>query len=94
MTIPPRSHPCGDGTPDFKGPPPPPPPVLSFHTERGKVKIKWNGKASERTRDSFNGRLDFEGYRIYMSRTGRSDDYALLGSYDKIDYKIYKLNRA
>jgi hypothetical protein len=37
--------------------------------------------------------LDFEGYRIYMSRTGRSDDYALLGSYDKIDYKIYRLNR-
>jgi hypothetical protein len=86
-------HPSGDGTPDFKGPPPPPPPVLSFQTERGKVKIKWNGKASERTRDSFNGRVDFEGYRIYMSRTGRSDDYALLGSFDKIDYKIYKLNR-
>jgi hypothetical protein len=86
-------HPSGDGTPDFKGPPPPPPPVLSFQTERGKVKIRWNGKASERTRDSFNGRLDFEGYRIYMSRTGRSDDYALLGSYDKIDYKIYRLNR-
>jgi hypothetical protein len=89
----PDVYPCGDGIPDFKGPPPPPPPVLSFQTERGKVKISWNGKASERTRDSFNGRLDFEGYRIYMSRTGRSDDYALLGSYDKIDYKLYKLNR-
>jgi hypothetical protein len=86
-------HPCGDGTPDFKGPPPPPPPVLSFQTERGKVKIRWSGMASERTRDFFNGRLDFEGYRLYMSRTGRSDDYALLGSYDKIDYKIYTLNR-
>jgi hypothetical protein len=85
--------PCGDGTPDFKGPPPPPSPVLSFHTERGKVKISWNGKATERTRDSFNGSLDFEGYRIYMSRSGLTNDYALLGSYDKIDYKIYKLNR-
>jgi len=86
--------PCGDGIPDFKGPPPPPSPVLSFRTERGKVKIGWNGKATERTRDSFNGRLDFEGYRVYMSRTGLPDDYALLGSHDKIDYKIYKLNRA
>ena len=85
--------PCGDGIPDFKGPPPPPSPVLSFRTERGKVKISWNGKATERTRDSFNGSLDFEGYRIYMSRTGLTDDYALLGSHDKIDYKIYKLNR-
>jgi hypothetical protein len=90
----PDVSPCGDGTPDFKGPPPPPPPVLSFQTERGKVKIKWNGKVSEKSRDSFNGRLDFEGYRIYMSRTGRSDDYALLGSYDKEDYKIYWLNKA
>jgi hypothetical protein len=86
-------YPCGDGIPDFTGPPPPPSPVLSFETERGKVKIRWNGKVTERTRDSFNGRLDFEGYRIYMSRTGRTDDYALLGSYDKVDYRIYKLNR-
>jgi hypothetical protein len=86
-------YPCGDGIPDFTGPPPPPAPVLKFQTERGKVKIRWNGKATEMTRDYFNGRLDFEGYRIYMSRSGRSDDYALLGSYDKIDYKIYKLNR-
>jgi hypothetical protein len=85
--------PCGDGIADFKGPPPPPSPRLSFHTEKGKVKISWNGKATERTRDSFNGRLDFEGYRIYMSRSGLPDDYALVGSYDKADYKLYKLNR-
>jgi len=85
--------PCGDGIPDFKGPPPPLSPTLSFETELCKVKIRWNGKITERTRDSFNGRLDFEGYRIYASRTGFPDDYALLGSYDKIDYKLYKLNR-
>jgi hypothetical protein len=84
--------PCGDGIPDFKGPPPSPSPVLSFKTERGKVKISWNGKATERFRDPFNGRVDFEGYRIYMSRSGLPDDYALLGSYDKVDYKVYKLN--
>jgi hypothetical protein len=88
-----QDHPCGDGIPDFTGPPPPPSPVLHFQTERGKVKIRWDGRVTERTRDSFNGRLDFEGYRIYMSRTGRVDDYALLGSYDKVDYKIHKLNR-
>jgi hypothetical protein len=82
-----------DGIPDFKGPPPPPSPQLSFETERGKVRIKWNGMATEKNRDSFNGRVDFEGYRIYMSRTGLPDDYALLGSFDKVDYKIHKLNR-
>lgn len=85
--------PCGDGTPDFKGPPPPVVPTLNFETSRGKVKVKWNGKLTERGRDSFNGRIDFEGYRIYMSRTGLVDDYALLSSSDKVDYKIYKLNR-
>jgi hypothetical protein len=86
-------YPCGDGVPDFTGPPPPRSPILRFETEKGKVKIKWNGQATERTRDSFNGRLDFEGYKIYMSRTENPDDYALIGSFDKKDYKIYKLNR-
>jgi hypothetical protein len=86
-------YPCGDGIPDFKGPPPPPVPSLSFETGKGKVKVKWNGKLTERSRDSFNNRIDFEGYRIYMSRTGATEDYALLGSYDKKDFKIYKLNR-
>ena len=85
--------PCGDNQPDFKGPPPPPVPTLSFETQKGKVKVKWNGKVTEKTRDSFNGRKDFEGYRIYMSRTGLTDDYALLGSYDRVDYKIYQRNR-
>ena len=85
--------PCGDGIPDFKGPPPPTPPILSFDTKKGKVKIKWNGKLTEKSRDSFNYRVDFEGYKVYMSRTGLPEDYALLGSYDRIDYKIYKINR-
>jgi hypothetical protein len=88
-----RDLPCGDGIPDFTGPPPPSVPSLSFETTKGKVKIKWNGKATERGRDSFNTRRDFEGYRVYMSRTGAVEDYALLGSYDKVDYKIWKLNR-
>ena len=86
-------YPCGDGEPDFKGPPPPPVPTLSFETQKGKVKVKWNGKLTEKGRDSFNGRKDFEGYRVYMSRTGAVEDYALLGSYDRIDYKIYLRNR-
>jgi len=87
-------YPCGDGIPDFKGPPPPPSPTLSFETRKGKVKVRWNGKFTEKSRDSFNDRVDFEGYRVYMSRTGAVEDYALLGSYDKVDYKIYKLNRS
>ncbi|NIM97453.1 MAG: hypothetical protein GTO24_05030 [candidate division Zixibacteria bacterium] len=84
---------CGDGIPDFKGPPPPPAPTLSFETRKGKVKVRWNGRLTEKMRDSFNSRIDFEGYRVYMSRSGLVEDYGLLGSYDKVDFKIYKLNR-
>jgi hypothetical protein len=84
----------GDGIPDFKGPPPPEPPNLSFETSAGKVKIKWNGKKTEKGKDSFTFVQDFEGYKIYMSKTGQSTDYILLGSYDKAnDFQVYKLNR-
>jgi hypothetical protein len=76
----------GDGVPDFAGPPPPPSPRLNFVTENGKVTLKWDGSLTESQPDLFTNRADFEGYRIYMSRSGRSDDYTLLGDYDIIDY--------
>ena len=84
----------GDGVPDFKGPPPPEPPNLSFETSTGKVKVRWNGKRTEKGKDSFTFVQDFEGYKIYMSKTGQSTDYILLGSYDKAnDFQVYKMNR-
>ncbi len=76
----------GDGVPDFAGPPPPPSPRLSFVTENGKVTLKWDGQLTETQPDLFTNRADFEGYRVYMSRSGRGDDYTLLGDYDIIDY--------
>jgi hypothetical protein len=82
----------GDGVPDFKGPPPPDPPTLRFETTEGKVIIRWNGKKTETTPDKFSGAPDFEGYRIFLSRSGLSNDYALLDSYDKNDLKMYVYN--
>ncbi|HKZ22092.1 MAG TPA: hypothetical protein VJ165_02695 [candidate division Zixibacteria bacterium] len=79
----------GDGVPDFKGPPPPPPPGLDFESESGRVKLKWNGRASEETTDPFTNEIDFEGYRVLLSPTGLVTDYALLDSYDKIDYRLH-----
>jgi hypothetical protein len=76
----------GDGVPDFQGPPPPPAPDLRFLTEQGKVIMRWNGARSETALDYFSGTADFEGYRVYMSRTGRLDDYALLTQRDNINY--------
>jgi len=84
----------GDGIPDFQGPPPPSPPVLRFETSQGKVIVRWNGRHTEITPDYFSGEQDFEGYRIHLSRTGFPDDYALLDSYDKLDYKMYVYNPA
>jgi hypothetical protein len=84
-----RYYYAGDGVPDFKGPPPPFPPDLRFETSTGKVKIKWNGKKTELSRDAFTAKQDFEGYRIYMSTTGIADQFILLDSYDLTDYKMY-----
>lgn len=76
----------GDGVPDFKGPPPPPAPQLRFLTEKGKVIVRWSGERSETTLDYFSGTYDFEGYRVYMSRTGRLEDFALLTQRDRINW--------
>jgi hypothetical protein len=76
----------GDGVPDFKGPPPPPSPVLSAETSPGVVKLIWNGSNSESAVDNFSNQIDFEGYRIYMSRTGRLGEFSLLADYDVVDY--------
>jgi hypothetical protein len=45
---------------------------------------------SETQRDPFSDLLDFEGYRIYMSRSGRSDDFAFVAQRDRIDYSRYR----
>ncbi len=76
----------GDGVPDFAGPPPPPSPELTFETEPNNVNILWDGEKSEHTPDLFSGEVDFEGYKIYRSRSGVLNDFTLLGSYDRIDY--------
>lgn len=79
----------GDGIPDFKGPPPPLPPELIFDTRSGIIKLTWNGKKTEQSIDPFTFQKDFEGYKIYMSTTGLSTDWMLLGYFDRSgDYKI------
>jgi hypothetical protein len=50
------------------------------------VKVIWNSLQSENDKDTFSGLNDFEGYKVYWSKTGRLDDYDLLSVYDYIDY--------
>lgn len=84
-----RRH--GDGIPDFKGPLPPPPPVTQVITDQGEIVLRWFGKNSENVEDDFVGTKDFEGYRVQMSPNLR--DWTIIGSYDKVDWKMYFLDR-
>ncbi len=76
----------GDGVPDFAGPPPPPSPRLTAETSPGEVVLTWDGSETETAEDNFSNEIDFEGYRIYMSRTGRLGEYSLVGDFDVIDF--------
>jgi len=76
----------GDGVPDFQGPPPPPAPKLTVSTQPRIVTLNWNGARTQTEPDIFSGRADFEGYRIYMSQSGKLGEYTLLGDYDIIDF--------
>jgi hypothetical protein len=98
----PHRNPCspqdtiwtGDGIPDFSGPPPPVPPILRFSSSPGKLTVRWNGRTSETTPDPFSFSVDFEGYRVYMGQKMQLDEFALLTSYDHLDYNRYHLNIA
>ena len=81
----------GDGCPDFKGPPPPNSPKLDFVAGKGYVELRWQGvnpgdpnSGSEDAIDSFNGKLDFEGYGIYQSYDALN--WTLLRRFDKVDW--------
>lgn len=76
----------GDGVPDFSGPPPPPAPHLTPTSARSLVILRWNGRTSESFIDPFLNRRDFEGYRVYMSRTGHEDDWAVVTQRDLVNF--------
>lgn len=82
---------AGDGVPDFRGAEPPTPPEFKLSPRineyyQGEITIRWNGYVSETTPDQFSQRIDFEGYRIYTSRSGQSSDFTMVTSYDVENY--------
>jgi len=77
-------NPPADGIPDFAGPPPPPSPILKVFPGDGAVTLKWNN-TPEFTIDTFTKLNDFQGYRVYRSRTGLLAEMELLAEYDRID---------
>nr|MBN2277044.1 hypothetical protein [candidate division Zixibacteria bacterium] len=85
----------GDGIPDFRGAVPPKSPVIKTHPRineynHGEITVQWNGYETELSADQFSQLLDFEGYRIYISRSGQVNDFTLVTSFDCDDYDRYE----
>jgi hypothetical protein len=85
---------AGDGIPDFQGPPPPPIPSLTYTVTETEVILHWGKIPSEDPtyQDPFSRRQDFEGYRIYVSNSGLTNDFTIMGEYDIVDFAYYTAN--
>ena len=79
----------GDGAPDFRAASVPAAPPLWVEAIADGFTVRWNGFESETGIDWASRRNDFEGYRAYVSTTGRYGDYVLAASYDIEDYRRY-----
>lgn len=79
----------GDGVPDFRGASPPPAPDMWLIPELGQIRVRFNGRRSETTRDVFSRDLDFEAYNVYLARDDREPSYVLLAAYDQENYNKY-----
>jgi len=80
------SYYAGDGVPDFAEPLSPPAPTVRATRSGHTLTLRWNGEVTETSVDAFLRRPDFEGYRVYLSRTGHAFDFALLCQRDVVDY--------
>jgi len=88
----------GDGVPDFRGAAPPESPVIRTFPRLddhgfGQIEIRWNGRRTESVPDQFSQRNDFEGYRVYYSRSGSPNDFTLVTSYDRDNYDRYEYDK-
>ena len=74
------------GAPDFGKPDAPACPQLSFETRPSEIIIRWDGRFTETVLDRSANKIDFEGYRLYVSRIDSEQLYALLAQWDAEDY--------
>jgi len=82
----------GDGVPDWRGAEPPFPPHVWVYPQYNALRIRFNGQRSETSKDVFSNILDFEGYRVYISRDERESSYSLVASYDRENYDKWVYN--
>lgn len=81
------------GGPDYAGPETPPCPQagqsLTIETHPYEIIARWSGRHTETSRDALSRTIDFEGYRLYVSRSGAADRYSIIASWDIEDYQRY-----
>lgn len=93
----------GDGCPDLAGPAPPASPDtansdLRLESRPGELVMRWSGRTVETSLDPLLRTADFEGWRVYVSERNSfqdqptSDDYSLIASWDKVDFRRYTYN--
>lgn len=82
----------GDGVPDLRGATPPPAPNIRLETHFGEIRVRWNGFTTENYIDPMTLTKDFEGYRVYISRSRNPEEAVLLSSYDREDYRVLRWN--
>ena len=70
---------------NYVGPAPPPSPSLTVKAVGGgKVRLEWNTQ-SETAIDPISKEVEFEGYRVWRSRTEVQDDFVLLAEFDMLE---------
>jgi len=79
----------GDGKPDFAAANPPPAPKTWLIPTQNGLLVRFNGYDSENSPDLFSGKIDFEGYNVYIARDNREESFSLLTSYDVENYDKY-----
>ncbi len=82
----------GDGLPDWRAASPPPAPTVWVTPTLNGLRVRFNGRASETTRDFLSSTIDFEGYRVYVGRDNRNESFSLIASYDRENFDIYRFN--
>ncbi|MFH1699008.1 MAG: hypothetical protein ABIE07_00340 [Candidatus Zixiibacteriota bacterium] len=80
----------GDGIPDFQTASPPPPPFVRTISEYDKMTVRWNGQDSEEYIDFFTQEKGFEGYRVYFAENNREQDFVMVETYDRDDFKVFQ----
>lgn len=74
------------GAPDFGKPDAPACPSLTIETRPTEIIVRWDGLFTETAFDRSTNKIDFEGYRLYISRLDSEQRYALLAQWDIEDY--------